>query len=631
MSLLEEVSNQSGEEPASGRSGAGNRETGFPGGLGYRLAVGAFAALGLVWRLFHLCVAKRGAAPVGDELWYSMQAQALAEGHGFVHTVFGGQTALHPPLTLFVLAPAQWLAPGSVLAQRLVMTLLGCVSILLVARLARRLGGDRAGVLAAALAAGYAGFWMNDAVVMSEGPTTLVVCLVLLASIGYLDAPSGPRAALAGSLTGLVALARPELLLVAPLALVPLIVSRIGPRAWRRWLRDVALALAACLTLLAPWMLFNAARFRRPVLISTNLGPTDLGTNCRPAYYGAGVGCWHIECLSAAEPPPGLDESEISERWVRLASEFAAGHRGDLPRVTLARLGRQWNLFRPRDEIGRGQGEGRERWASRLGMWQFWLLAPLAAAGAFQLRRQRAVLVLFACLALVVSVGAARFEGLARRRVPVEVVVVCAAVALDAALRSFARRRVPVGLLVVAGGTVALGLAAGAGIRAAAESLVAPVEVFAEGRPRLLDVKPGEGDATLHALPAPSYDAEVIFERTSLNTGVAFRVQDPANGWRLVAVPGYGTWILVRVVNGVEEVVRNTGLSTVDGPVRVVLENRPASIRVLIDGIPALRLDDSTFGTATGFGLLWPPREALTPGEPRARVSSIQVVAGPGT
>ena len=97
MSLLEEVSNQSGEEPASGRSGAGNRETGFPGGLGYRLAVGAFAALGLVWRLFHLCVAKRGAAPVGDELWYSMQAQALAEGHGFVHTVFGGQTALHPP------------------------------------------------------------------------------------------------------------------------------------------------------------------------------------------------------------------------------------------------------------------------------------------------------------------------------------------------------------------------------------------------------------------------------------------------------------------------------------------------------------------------------------------------------
>ena len=77
-------------------------------------------------------------------------------------------------------------------------------------------------------------------------------------------------------------------------------------------------------------------------------------------------------------------------------------------------------------------GEGRERWASKIGLWQFWLLAPLAAYGLWrwpsdQPRWPAMVTVLIAILTIAALYGIPRF------RIPGEIVVVLgAAVALDA-------------------------------------------------------------------------------------------------------------------------------------------------------------------------------------------------------
>jgi hypothetical protein len=46
--------------------------------------------------------------------------------------------------------------------------------------------------------------------------------------------------------------------------------------------------------------------------------------------------------------------------------------------------------------------------------------------------------------------------------------------------------------------------------------------------------------------------------------GVVFRYQDPKNYWRIVAVPGYGTFNVFKVINGVETRVGATGLTTVN-------------------------------------------------------------------
>ena len=43
-------------------------------------------------------------------------------------------------------------------------------------------------------------------------------------------------------------------------------------------------------------------------------------------------------------------------------------HKGTVPVVVLARVGRTWSLFRPGDMVSFNVGEGREKWVTRLGL-----------------------------------------------------------------------------------------------------------------------------------------------------------------------------------------------------------------------------------------------------------------------
>jgi len=86
------------------------------------------------------------------------------------------------------------------------------------------------------------------------------------------------------------------------------------------------------------------------------------------------------------------------------------------------------------------EGEGRERWASQLGLWQFWLLTPLAAYGLWRWpsRQPRWPLVVTGSLALIMI---AAFYGIPRFRIPAEIgIVLCAAVALDQGWRRATRK-----------------------------------------------------------------------------------------------------------------------------------------------------------------------------------------------
>jgi hypothetical protein len=110
-------------------------------------------------------------------------------------------------------------------------------------------------------------------------------------------------------------------------------------------------------------------------------------------------------------------------------------HLDRLPAVTTVRVLRTWSLYEPEQMNALNQGEDRERWASKLGVYSFWLLAPVAVAGAVVLRRRRVLLLPLLALPVIVTVVAAGFYGLVRFRLPAEIsVVVLAAVAVDAVL-----------------------------------------------------------------------------------------------------------------------------------------------------------------------------------------------------
>ena len=426
-----------------GADGGAPAEPGAPDGAArrrFRLRLGLIALGALAFRVAYVLVLKRDEIPVGDQIYYSAQAVTIAHGGGFGSPFPpGGPAADHAPFTAAALALVSWWQGGaSVLPQRLAMAVAGALVVVGIGALGRRLLGDRAGLVAAAIAAAYGAFWLNDVVIMSETFTAGVVVALLLATYAHLERPRAPTAVALGLLTGFAGLVRAELLvagaaLAIGAALAEVRSARRGagatgaaPTAPARALGRLALAGACAVAVVAPWVGFNLARFESPTLISTQDGQTIAGANCDATYSGPGLGFWNLACADAVAMPEGLDQSERSVLQRRAGLEHVRTHLGDVPRVVAARLGLGLSVHGVERMVEWNVGEGRGRWGSRIALVQWWILAPLALVG---LRRwpsgaPRWPLV---TLGVLTAVTLAVVYGIPRFRVPFEVVVAVAA------------------------------------------------------------------------------------------------------------------------------------------------------------------------------------------------------------
>ena len=123
----------------------------------------AIAVVALAVRVSYVAFAKRDEPMIGDQLFYNAEANRLSNGDGFVEPfnphpppLIGKDPAAdHPPLTVIVLTPVSFFTDQSPIAQRLTMSFLGVGVVLALAVLARELAGERAGWIAAAIAAVY--------------------------------------------------------------------------------------------------------------------------------------------------------------------------------------------------------------------------------------------------------------------------------------------------------------------------------------------------------------------------------------------------------------------------------------------------------------------------------------------
>src|SRR3954469_11354973 len=399
-----------------------------------RLAL--IAAGGLLIRLAY-AILHRKYPVIGDALTFHLDAQHLADGKGFMRPFEGEPTAEHPPLHIVVLAFLDLLGGGSTTVQRCVMGVIGTGTVVALGVLGRTVAGARTGLIAAGLAAVYPLLWVIDGAIMSETEYVLLVTLVLLAAYAYLREPTVKRGALLGALIALAALTRGEALAFMVVLVVPLIL-----RAWRGWGARVSAAavvgLAFC-AVLAPWTIRNALTFEHVVLISTNGDNVFVGANCERSYYGDLVGSWAFSCFGKRAPG---DESEYSRVWRRRGLDYARDHAGRIPVVVAARLGRQFDFYRPRQGVYLAAGEGRDHRAEWLGLYMFWAMLPLGVAGALVLRRRgEPLLILGAPFFLIVLMGALGY-GSTRFRVAFEpALVVLAAVALDALWARVAAQR----------------------------------------------------------------------------------------------------------------------------------------------------------------------------------------------
>ena len=179
-----------------------------------RLAIVALAALAIrtAATIYH-----RDYPVIGDALTFHLEGGHLAHGEGFRRVFEDVPTAEHPPLFICLIALFTLLGADGFLAQKLLLGLVGTVTVVLVGLLARRVAGDRAGLVAAALAAVYPLLWLADGSLMSESLYGPLIVAVLLAAYAYFDARTVRRVAVLGALIALAALTRGEALLLLPL------------------------------------------------------------------------------------------------------------------------------------------------------------------------------------------------------------------------------------------------------------------------------------------------------------------------------------------------------------------------------------------------------------------------------
>jgi len=411
----------------------------------FRIAFALTVALAGVLRISYVVLAKRGEEVVGDQLHYFAQAATIADGRWFEHPwVPGTPSALHAPFTALALAPVSWVDQNLIFTQRLTMAVYGTLVVAGVGLLARVLFTRWIALVATMIAAVYANLWVNDGLIMSETFAAAGVVAVLLAVYAYERRASRLAAVTIGVALGLAGLARAELLLLGLVVVVPLTLLP-KDRSWGLRLSHLAIAGGAAVMVVSPWVIRNQVRFDEPTLISTQDGLTLLGANCAETYSGSAMGFWFIDCATEIEykVPEGADESVRSAVYRREAVSFVRENLDRVPAVVVARLGLGLSLWAPERMIWYNQFEGRESWASRIGLFQYWLLVPLAGYGlwSWPSKRPRWPLVVTASLSVFMI---AAFYGITRFRIPAEIgIVVCASVAIVALGQRMARRLRP--------------------------------------------------------------------------------------------------------------------------------------------------------------------------------------------
>ena len=384
------------------------------------------AAAGLAARLAYALLLVKSKPLLGDALEFHLQANLLADGKGYIQpflyeaTGTARASADKPPLYPFLEAGVSLLGGRTWAWHQLVGCLAGTGTVAVVGLVGRRAAGPRAGLIAAGLAAAYPLLVAADGSLRSESVYALCIALVLLAALVYREAPSARGAALLGVAVAAAALTRGEALVLLVLLALPL----CGPRR-------AAVAAAACVVVLAPWLARCWIVFDRPVLISTNVGGLLAGANCDATYHGALIGQWDFGCIP---PPVHANEALEAERLRDRGLSYARHHAGRLPVVVAARLGRSFELFRPREQARQEAFfEGRNLRVEQAGVACYYALVLLAAYGVVVLRRRDGPWrILMAPVALVVFVTVISY-GFTRLRVAAEpALVVLAAVALDA-------------------------------------------------------------------------------------------------------------------------------------------------------------------------------------------------------
>ena len=407
------------------------------------LAVVVLAAL--AWRVLYVGVLVTKNPGFGDGFYYHQQANLLADGHGFANPWAAVEfnriipAAVHPPLYSLALAIPSMLGAESYLAHKLMSCLIGAGAVLVVGLVGRRVGGPRAGIIAATIAALYPNLWVLDSLLFSEGLFALLIGLTILSSYRFRERPTWGNVAVLGGLVAAATLTRGEALFLSVFLIAPLVLMT-KDLDLRRRVRLLAIAAGVVIVVLAPWVIRNLTSFEEPFLLSSNSDSVLRVANCDTTYSGYLVGYYAIRCGGGIPDGDG-EESKDAKNDREIALDYLSRHTRQIPRVVAARIGRAWDVYRPFQNARLSRIEGRHPRVTHYGLYAYWVVLPLGLAGMVVLYRRRITLIPLAAQLVLVTFVAVAAYGALRFRVPAEVALIAlAGVSLDAGLGWLFRR-----------------------------------------------------------------------------------------------------------------------------------------------------------------------------------------------
>jgi 4-amino-4-deoxy-L-arabinose transferase-like glycosyltransferase len=303
-----------------------------------RRLVGAAAVLGLILRLafaFGYWVDK---PLTHDEREYLALARSLTLGHGFTYDLppensdtprFGRAPGYPVFLAMVGAGVANFETTPALL--KIAQSLAGAIGVCLIAAIAWRAAGARAGVAGSFVAAVYPPLVWICAYVFSEALfSAIALAAALLLNLSLDRAETANRtssrsairlAGAAGLVTGLAMLIRPAMLFFLPAAVVWLIARRRGVIA--------AVLVAAALVAVVPWTIRNLRVYHRFVLIASEGGVT-FWTGNHPLATGEGDMAANPEIkmseIQFRRRHPGLTQEELEPLYYREALAQIAAH-----------------------------------------------------------------------------------------------------------------------------------------------------------------------------------------------------------------------------------------------------------------------------------------------------------------
>ncbi len=374
----------------------------------------------------------------GDPGYFYGVAKLFVNGHGFINPIIMAgshkavQTASFPPLWIFLLVIPTALGFHSFFAARIFSCIVGAAGVAMSGVAGREIAGRRVGLIVACLMAVYPNVWDNAEIVAMETLTPLLVALVLYTTYRFWREPSMRNAVYAGLALGVAALGRDELVVLVGLIFIPLALLARG-LVRRRRLLLAAVGVGVSLLTVMPWVTFNLTRFDKPVFISTGLGTTLASANCDLTYHGWFEGFWSYRCQNATGKNPLADEAFNDAHDRSYALRYITTHKRRLAVVMVARVGRGFGFYRPRQQIIFDWFiETRPWWWAFAGLYMYYGLLVLSVGGLIVLRRRRTIVFPLLMVGVDVVLSMIVTFGQTRYRAPFEsCLVILAAVQLD--------------------------------------------------------------------------------------------------------------------------------------------------------------------------------------------------------